>query len=294
MSGATSVVPPFRKAEVAAHEAQVDPPGGRATDSEASLTSHSRVASPTRPPVAPSDDASTTASSSEMRTSRTGGSAPSSRWTAEMAAPATCSWPAAATSSAPAPPKRAFARDDAASCRTRPAMRATTSKNSTAEATMRTRTSVLPNRLGETDAGRDEARARRAARAAVGVRRVRDSVGGLRQRRASRDAARRRPRAGSRGSSRRRRSAGSCTSPSGARVVGGVGREQADDAADEQPERRRAPTGVDREADRGREQEHVAERIRDRRPLFCSQVDVRSGGCSARSGTPTRGGRCRS
>ena len=46
-------------------------------------------------------------------------------------------------------------------------------------------------------------------------------------------------------------------------VVGGVRRQQADDAAHEEPERRCSPPGIDRESDRGSEQEHVAQWVGD-------------------------------
>ena len=61
-------------------------------------------------------------------------------------------------------------------------------------------------------------------------------------------------------------------------VVGRVGGEQADDAAHEEPERRRAPSAVDRKSDHGGEQEHVAQWVRDRDPLCepgSREVDVR-------------------
>ena len=45
-------------------------------------------------------------------------------------------------------------------------------------------------------------------------------------------------------------------------VVGRVRGHEADDAADEEPERRRALAGIDREPDRGRKQKNVAERVR--------------------------------
>ena len=47
-------------------------------------------------------------------------------------------------------------------------------------------------------------------------------------------------------------------------VVGGVRRHQADDAADEEPERGRALAGVDRKTNGGSEQQDVAERVGDR------------------------------
>ena len=62
-------------------------------------------------------------------------------------------------------------------------------------------------------------------------------------------------------------------------VVDRVGYEQADDARREQVERRLTATGVDREADRRGEQQHVAERVGHRDALgevgHAAQVDVR-------------------
>jgi len=62
-------------------------------------------------------------------------------------------------------------------------------------------------------------------------------------------------------------------------VVGRVRGHQTDDAADEEPERRRALPGIDREPDRSREEEHVAQRVRDRHRVGqhgqTGEVDVR-------------------
>ena len=63
--------------------------------------------------------------------------------------------------------ERQLARAVRSSLRTRPAMRLTTSRKSTADATMSTSTSGLSICLGEADAGRDQARAARGARGAA-------------------------------------------------------------------------------------------------------------------------------
>src|SRR5205807_1169440 len=89
------------------------------------------------------DAATEAAPSSPKSTSRARVSGPRSSSAAEMAAACTCSRPAEATSSAPAS-RSASSRETArSSWRTRPAIRKTTSRKSTAEATMTTRTSGL-------------------------------------------------------------------------------------------------------------------------------------------------------
>ena len=124
------------------------------------------------------------------------------------------------------PPRRAgrphscsaSSRDAArSSWRTRPAIRATTSRNSAADATISTTTSAFVEVLHESDARRDQAGAGEQGETGRGqpsphVRRT------VARACASTGAARRRPRARSTRSSRRRRSAGGRTCPSAART----------------------------------------------------------------------------
>ena len=132
--------------------------------------------------------------------------------TAEMAASFTCSRPAAATSSTPALRSASSRVAARSSWRTRPAMRATTSRNSSADATISTSRSGSSNAWHEPD---------RRARSGTHPRAARDAAGSgepapraqVPRACASTGGARPRPRAGSRRSSRRRSSAGGCTCP---------------------------------------------------------------------------------
>ena len=110
-------------------------------------------------PFASSDDAATIAVSPLRRTRRTLAGVPISASTAEMAASLTWSRPAAATSSTPAPRSASSRVAVLSSLRTRPAIRLTTSRKSTADATTSTRTSGLSICWAKRMHGRDQARA---------------------------------------------------------------------------------------------------------------------------------------
>ena len=177
-----------------------------------------------------------------------------------------------------APARASAARS---SWRTRPAMRATTRRKRTAEATIRTRTSGLPIAWKKRIARRDQARGGEQGEAERGQARAR-----LERRLLERPHRR-----------VQRRGAPEEVEGDPADVVDQlvvvraleqrvvvrrVDREEADDAADEEVEGGRALAGVDREADRGGEQQDVAERVRDRDGLL-EQASGPRGGCSARS-----------
>ena len=128
------------------------------SESDESWRSQARVPSLIGSSTTPSDAATTTASPSRTSTSLAAVSGPSRRPTAEMAAAATWSWSAAATRSIPAL-RRARSRETArSSCRTSPAILATTSRNSTADATISDQDVGVVQRLGEADRGRYQAR----------------------------------------------------------------------------------------------------------------------------------------
>ena len=164
-------------------------------------------------PCASSDDAS-----DHRRSSRAG--ARGGRWrladqrAGPRRSPRRCTWsrPAAATSSTPALAQRELARGRPLLLADETGHAATTSRKSTADATITTSTSGLSSSCAKRMPGAIRQAPASSARR-DGVRRVRDARGRLLERRASTGAARRRPRAGSRRSSRRRRSAGGCTCP---------------------------------------------------------------------------------
>ena len=190
----------------------------------------------------------------------------------------TCSRPAAATSSTPA--RRSASSREAArsSWRTRPTMRATTSRKRTAEATISTSRSVSPNACqtrmpGAIRHARGEQREAQWRQPGAGLER------GLLERAHRRVQRGRAP----------EQVEGDPADVVAQLVVVrareqrvGVGRvdgEQGDDAADEEVEGRRALAVVDREPDRGGEEQDVAERVGGRDGLLeqrqAGEVDVR-------------------
>ena len=215
-------------------------------------------------PSASSDDAATTAESPLRRTSRTLAGLPIRASTAEMAASLTWSRPAAATSSTPAPRSASSRVAVLSSLRTRPAIRLTTSRKSTADATTSTRTSGLSICWAKRMQGairhapREEPEAHRCQARARSERRLLE-----------------RPHGGVQGGRTPEQVVGdpadvvdqlvvAVRALEQGEVVGRVRGEEADDAPDEQVEGRRALARVDREPDRGPEQEDVPEGIRHR------------------------------